>query len=140
MASPKKSLIKCKKIRNKLDLLQEQFGRLVGVSQATVHRWEDTDQVPKGYRDKLDLLNKDPDEYRKALKDFGIDAVSLILDSASKGQKNLYSGGGLCSGSIAKESIGLFKIGAKLFEAGGAYGAYQLLKKVFDEPDEPKKG
>ena len=65
---------------------------------------------------------------------------ALFFSSASKGQKNLYSGGGLCSGSIAKESIGLFKIGAKLFEAGGAYGAYQLLKKVFDEPDEPKKG
>ena len=145
MASKKKASSKCEKLRKKLGLLQEEFGRLVGVSQATVARWEDTNQVPNRDMVKLDLLNEAADEDLKGLKnkiqdeEFGIDAVSLLLDSATKGKKNLKNVGHI-SGLLGAGSVGLFGIGGNLLRAGGAEGAYKLLKKIFDSPDEPKKG
>ena len=145
--SKKNSLNKWKKLRKEtLEITQEEFGRLLGVSQATVTRWEDPDQGPKGDDTvKLDILNEAADEDLKALKnkiqdeEFGIDAVSLLLDSATKGKKNLKNVGHI-SGLLGAGSVGLFGIGGNLLRAGGAYGAYKLLKKIFDSPDEPKKG
>jgi DNA-binding XRE family transcriptional regulator len=145
--SKKNSLNKWKKLRKEtLDITQKDFARLLGVSQATVTRWEDPDQGPK--RDdtvKLEILDDLSDEDLKALKthiddeDIGIDAVSLLLDSATKGKKNLKTVG-LCSGLLGAGPKGLFGIGGNLLRVGGAEGAYKLLKKVFDSPDEPKKG
>jgi DNA-binding transcriptional regulator YiaG len=48
-----------KKLRRKLKLTQEEFGRRVGVSWRTVARWESGESAPrKNVREKIELLER----------------------------------------------------------------------------------